>query len=238
MNTQKPIPVRLDRHALIRLESDAPDGYLVGHVHARITISSEPDGLVLMDSRTDFRGGRARMTIRASDEAKPGRNATVTIFLLTAKNKTLNTKATLRFEAPEEADTSGKGERSKLKVPAPIAVYKAEWATHGWNEESVARVDDDGRETLVFVNMDNQHFTKFLRTSSYQETGVNRMKNNFLLYVAFYSWMKHMMDVREEGKLEGEDFEHYESAELDRVAQTVIHSISAASRSEDEVAGD
>lgn len=237
-NTQKPIPVRLDRHTLIRLESDAPDNYLTSHVHARIMMTSEPDGVAVMESRTDFRGGRARLTVRPTDQAKSGKNATLTIFLLTAKNKTLATKATVRFEAPEQPENSGKGERSKLKVPAPIPVYKAQWATHGWDERSVARVDDDGRETLVFVNMDNQHFTRFLKTSSYQEVGVNRMKNNFLLYVAFYAWTKHMVDLRDEGKLEGEDFERYEMAELDRVAQTVIHSISAASRSEDEVAGD
>ena len=142
-----------------------------------------------MDTRTDFRGGRARLTVRALDAAKAGKNATLTIFLLTAKGKTLTTKATVRFEAPTEAETGGKGERSKLNVPAPIAVHKHEWTTHNWNEQSVARVDDDGRETLVFVNMDNQHFVRFLKASSYQEVGLKRMKNNFLLYVAFYAWV-------------------------------------------------
>ena len=41
-NTQKPIPIRLDRHALIRLESDAPDGYLTSHPHARIRFWRNP----------------------------------------------------------------------------------------------------------------------------------------------------------------------------------------------------
>jgi hypothetical protein len=237
-NTQKPIPIRLDRHALIRLESDAPESYLTSHPHARITISGEPDGVAAMDSRTDFRGGRARLTVRALDAAKAGKTASLTIFLLTAKGKTLTTKATVRFEAPSDAETAGKGERSRLNVPAPIAVYKQDWPTHGWNEQSVARVDDDGREILVFVNMDNQHFSRFIKASSYQEVGLNRMKNNFLLYVAFYAWMKHMNDLRDESKLEGADFEKYEQTEIDRVAQTVIHSISAASRTDDDGASD
>jgi hypothetical protein len=60
------------------------------------------------------------------------------------------------------------------------------------------------------------------------------MRNNFVLYVAFYSWARHVgMRGRDIG-LEGKDFEEYQAAELDRVAQTVIHSIAAGARLEDE----
>ena len=47
-----------------------------------------------------------------------------------------------------------------------------------------------------------------------------------------------MTDLREESKLEGADFEKYEQTEIDRAAQTVIHSISAASRTDDDGASD
>jgi hypothetical protein len=233
-NRQRPIPVRIDRQNLIRLESDAPDGYLASHVHARLTTDCDPEGTVIQESRSDFRGGRARLTIRAGDAAKAGKTATLTIFLLTARGKTLSTKTTVRFEAPQEADTTSKGDKSNLHVPDPIAIYKNEWSAHGWDESSVAKVTEDGRETLLFVNMDNRYFVKFIRSSSYQEIGVNRMKNNFLLYVAFYAWMQHMSEKAEEHNLDGVDFDNYQELELDRVAQTVIHSISAASRTEDE----
>src|SRR5207253_10542233 len=86
-NTQKPMPVRLDRHALLRLESDAPDAYLSKHVHAKLTLGSEPEDVLTMESRSDFQGGRARMTIRPTSKAKNGQTGTVTVFLFTPDDK-------------------------------------------------------------------------------------------------------------------------------------------------------
>jgi hypothetical protein len=69
---------------------------------------------------------------------------------------------------------------------------------------------------------------------SYQEAGIKRMRNNYLLYVAFYAWMKHVSESGRDLGLEGKDFEDYKNRELDRVSQTVVHSISSASRVEEE----
>lgn len=233
-NTQRPVPIRIDRQNLIRLESDAPDGYLTSHVHARLAVECDPGGLIALESRSDFRGGRARLIVRASDNAKAGKTATLIVFLLPAKGKSLSSKVTIRFEAPDEDDTSGKGEKSKLHVPAPVEVYRQQWPDHNWDETAVAKVDDDGRDTIVFVNMDNRHFERFLRGASYQEVGIVRMKNNFLLYVAYYAWMQHIADASDKSGWSGEAFDRYQDDEMDRVAQTVIHAISASSRTDDE----
>ena len=45
-NTQKPILMRPERHAVLRLESDAPDGYITAHVHAQLLMVCDPDGVV------------------------------------------------------------------------------------------------------------------------------------------------------------------------------------------------
>ncbi len=143
-------------------------------------------------------------------------------------------KIGFKIEKPEEQSTSGTSSRANVHVPVPIPVHRDEWPHHGWDESSVARVDDDGKDIKIFVNMDNRHLTKLLKSGTYQDVGISRMRNNFLLYVAFYAWVQHMSEKTEGNVLEGKEFEEYQDRELDRVAQTVIHSVSSASRLEDE----
>jgi hypothetical protein len=233
-NANRPIPVRLDRHVLIRLESDAPDAYLSTHIHAKLTMASQPQGLLALESRSDFHGGRARLTIKPTEAAKDGMEGTLSIFLFTPDDRALTAEVGFRIEAPKEAETSGDRQKTRVKAPEPIPVFRDEWQQFGWDEASVSEAREDLEGGKIYVNADNRHLARLLRGGGYQERGVARMRNNFVLYVAFYSWARHVgMRGRDIG-LEGKDFEEYQAAELDRVAQTVIHSIAAGARLEDE----
>jgi hypothetical protein len=228
------LQIRTDRHALIRLESDAPDGYLTSRIHAKLTMGSTPAGLITLESRSDFRGGRARMTVRAIETAKAGEEGTITVFLFTPDDRAFSDETKFKLEAPRDAPTSGKDSRAEVKVPEPVPVFQAEWPDYGWDASSVADAREDKDGGKIFVNADNRHIVKLLRTGGYQEKGLARMRNNFVLYVAYYAWLRHTeMKGRDVG-LHGKDFEEYQGEELDRVAQTVIQSIAAGSRLADE----
>jgi hypothetical protein len=234
VNSVKPIRIRLDRHALVRLESDAPDGYLTGHVHAKLTMGSSPAGLITLESRSDFRGGRARMTVRALEGAGSTAAGTLSVFLFTPDDRSFSDETKFVLESPRESPTAGQSGRAQAKVPEPVPVHRDEWPAYGWDESSVADVREDKEGGKIYVNADNQHLVKLLRTAGYQERGVARMRNNFVLYVAFYAWLRHIgMKGRDVG-VEGQDFEAYQALELDRVAQTVIQSIAAGARIADE----
>jgi hypothetical protein len=233
-NSQSPLPIRVDRHALIRLESDAPDSYLLHHIHARLTLVSEPESLVALESKSDFRGGRSRLTVRPGGSSKPGSEGRLTVFLLTPDDQHLSDSAAFRIDEAKPHPTAGESERSKVKVPEPIPVYRNDWASYGWDESSVALVAEDSEGGKIYVNADNQHLARLLRVGGYQEKGVARMRNNFVLYVAFYAWAQHVSLRGRDVGLEGEAFENYRAAELDRAAQTVIHSIAAGARLADE----
>jgi len=233
-NVQKPIPIRIDRHALIRIESDAPDGYLSDHIHSSLTPASDPEEALTMVSRSDFRGGRSRLTVSPGTGARPGNSGVLNLFLLTATGKVLSTKANFKIEKPEDQPTAGGSGKAKVHVPDPIPIYHDKWPDFSWNEGSVSEVRDDGKDINIFVNLENRHLAKLLMSQSYQEAGVARMKNNYLLYVAFYSWVKHTTEIGKEVGLEGKEFEEYKQRELDRVAQVVSLSISSASRLDDE----
>jgi hypothetical protein len=233
-NTQRPIPVRLDRHALIRLESDAPDEYL-RHPHARLVVTSDPEGVIEVSHHSDFHGGRCRIAISAGSLARAGKGASLTVLLVTVKKSALSVKVNIKFEQPEEQPPAGRDGKAKIQVPEPIPVYKNDWADHGWDDISVARVMPSNKETTLYVNMDNRHIAKLLQAGNYQEVGVTRMKNNDLLYVAFYAWMQQLAQAKNSpSELQGAALDEYQRYELDRVAQTVVFSISAESRLEEE----
>jgi hypothetical protein len=229
-NTQKPLRVRLDRSALLRIESDAPDGYLASRVHARLHLASEPEGLVHMDSRSDFRGGRARMTVKPGATAKAGDKGALRVFLLTPKGETFTSQVNYLIEAAEEKPTAGDEDKAKVQVPDPVPVTKEHWPDYGWTEKDVAEVRDDGKTTEIYVNMDNVHIHRLLHSGGYQAAGITRMKNNYLLYAGFYAYIQFAANRQKDLSLDGEAFERYRAAELDRMAQTVVHAISAAGR--------
>ncbi len=230
-NTQKPLLLQPDRYAVLRLESDAQDGYISAHVHAQLLMVSDPDGIVGLGSISDFKGGRSRMVVQPSDKAKTGETGTLRVFLVTPEGKQLTDKITFKVAAATEAQTSGNQSKSKVHVPKPVPIKKDQWKEMGgWDETSVAEVRDDD----IFVNMDNRHFTRLVRGGNYQEVGVTRMSRNYLLYVAFYAFLHHLTTTEKDLGLDGESYEKYLQNELDRVAQTVVHSISADKRMDEE----
>jgi hypothetical protein len=172
--------------------------------------------------------------VKCAEGAKADAEGTLTVFLFTPADKALSDEVTFRVEAPPEQPTAGEKSKVRVKVPEPIAVYRDEWPAFGWNEASVAEAREDQQGGKIYVNADNQHLHHLLRVGGYQEKGIVRMRNNFVLYVAFYTWVRHWeMKGRDIG-LQGKDFEDYQAAELDRVAQTVIHSIAAGARLAEE----
>ncbi|MDX1999760.1 MAG: hypothetical protein SF066_18720 [Thermoanaerobaculia bacterium] len=120
-----------------------------------------------------------------------------------------------------------------MKTPEPIPVYRTEWSEHNWDESSVASVHT-GAEPKIFVNVPNVHLDVLLKRGGYQETGLSRMKDNFVLYVAFYAWSRETHLLQAPSALTGEEFERYQAEELDRLAQTVTYSISSSARTAPE----
>jgi hypothetical protein len=230
-NTQRPIQVRIDRAAVLRLESDAPDGYLADHdPHARLLVAVEPESKLAMESRSDFKGGRARVLLRPGSDAKVGDEGTVDVFLLTPNNGSFHDRATYRILTQVDHSTSGDSRRGQVKAPEPVPVDRDRWGALGWNETSVAQVEEDGTGSRILVNMDNEHIIRLLHVGGYKETGIKRMKNSYLLYCAYYAWLQHQAMERDDHGLSGEEFERYMQDELDRAAQTVVSAIAAEGR--------
>ncbi len=230
---RRPVRVRLGRLAVLRLESDAPDGCLAAQDHARLRLATEPEGRLVVESASDFRGGRARLQVRAAPAALAGETGVLTVYFLTRAAEVLSDQAEYAVEEPPAKETSGDRGRARVQVPEPIAIHRDQWSEFGWDEASVAEVRQEKGRGAIFVNLDNRHLRRLLEKANYREQGHKQKSNSYLLYVAFYAWLQHQGLSRDGVGLEGEPFERYKQQELDRAAQTVIHTISAGSRLED-----
>lgn len=229
-NKQRPIPVRQRRHAIIRVESDAPNGFLTSHSEARILIRTDREDALLVENWSDFRGGRCRIAVTPSDLCSVGDEGTVRVNLDCSDGSVFQASAPFRIEEPRDVGGITKGTDAEVQAPEPVAIHQNQWEELGWDEQSVAEVREEAENTKIFVNMDNKHLKGLLEAGNYQDRGITRMRNNYLLYTAFYAFLQYY-DVKENGiDLEGEAFEAYVGQELDRAAQTVVSSIASISR--------
>lgn len=230
-NTQKPMRLELGRAAVLRLESDAPDGYLNENSRAQLALSTEPPNTLDKENHSDFRGGRARVMLKVGEKIKPGQKGTLSIFLFTAKGVSLQDKISFVVDPPRDASTPSESKgKSNVQVPDPIPVTHEQWQVHGWNEHSVAKVQESRTTTEIYVNIDNIHLRKLLSGAGYQQVGLKRMQNSFVLYVGFYAYARHLSVKGMKAGMPADVQDEYEQRELDRLAQTVIHAISSAGR--------
>ena len=225
-NAAKPVAMRKNRHAVITLESDAPDKYLGNHVHANLLVLFDPDGKSTVKNQSDFRGGRARVSVSPTDGANVGDVIKVRFVLMKPNKEQIKCDVSVVVESSEERRSEKGKNTHKASVPDPIPITKEGWGELDWNEKSVCEVKKDEEGVKIFVNVDNIHLVKLLKGARYSEVGLARMKNNFVIYSAFYGWLQFAahQDLGPDAVDDGGD--SYKVAEHDRLAQTVIQAIS------------
>ncbi|HEY0613235.1 MAG TPA: hypothetical protein VGC96_01285, partial [Candidatus Elarobacter sp.] len=229
-NKGQPLELRANSLGLIKLESDAPDGYLTNNsTSARLTIFSEPAAAVGYRKNTDFKGGRASMSVHL-EMGSIGASGSVTVALTDVYNKTFVDKVNYVVVPDEKKpDASGSG-KSTINLPRLHRVMRPQWPDHGFNGDSVAKVNEAGVQTDIFINMDNRRLERAIDQADYKETGLNRIRTSYLLNVGLYAYLQRQAEVEQEAALPADVLETYRAAELDRAAQTVIASIMAVSR--------
>ena len=223
----QPLEFAAGRTSRILIESDAPDGYVAAHAEARLVLAIEPPETAEFVRATDFNGGRARTTFRAS--AAVGAEGNVTVRLTDAFGRVLADRAPFRIVAPPEPLDAEPAGRAGARVPDIYQVFRDGWAAHGFDETSVATVDESRDEVTIFVNMDNVHLQRLIASSDYQETGLTRMRTSYLVQVAFYAFLLHEAQSSF-ATIDANALETYQRREYDRVARTVVSAIASVER--------
>jgi hypothetical protein len=223
----EPLELRRRRRSVVTVESDAPDAYLAVHESARLVMVDPTLTSFTFVRSSDFRGGRARLTLRT--ELPAASTGTLIARLTDAHGNVHMDAAPYRVVEPPPPEPASEDGTGRVRVPEIYEVHAAEWPKFAFDETSVARAEESRDDYSIFVNMDNRHLHRLLTTTDYQSAGIARMKSSFLVQVAFYTFLLH------EGRastttIDDVALETYQLRELDRVAQTVITSIAAIER--------
>lgn len=224
---ERPLQLKRGRRCAIVVESDAPDGYLAVHENARLVVVDPTITSVAFVRASDFRGGRARLTVRTN--LATGTAGSLAVRLTDAAGRVLSDEAPYVVIEPPAPDPAADNGKSKLRVPEIFEVHAVDWLRFGFDETSVARADESVDDYSIFVNMDNRHLRRLLLTIDYQAAGIARMKSSFLVQVAFYTFLLHE-GRRGNPAIDDVSLEAYQQRELDRVAQTVVTAIAAVER--------
>jgi hypothetical protein len=222
-----PLNLRRARRTALVVESDAPNGYLAVHENARLVLVDPTLSSVRFLHTSDFRGGRARLTVRT--DLPTASTGTIGARLTDATGSVFADEAPYLVVEPPPPEPAADDGTSKVRVPEIYEIYASDWARFDFTDASVAQADESIDDYSLFVNMDNRHLRRLLTTTDYQAAGIARIKSSYLVQVAFYTFLLHEGRTAntgiDDGLLEG-----YQQRELDRVAQTVVTSIAAVER--------
>ena len=209
------------------LESDAPDGYLARQPTARLVLAPDPP-VVSFVRATDFRGGRARVTVRA--EGAVGSAGMLAARLTVGSGVVLAGYVPFVVTDPPPDEPAQLDGKAKIAVPNVYEVVREQWGDYGFDERSVALVSESRDDFSILVNVDNVHLTRLIDSVEYQQTGLTRMRSAFLVQTAFFAFLQHRSPLAALHVLDSELLERYQREELDRVAQTVVSSIASVER--------
>jgi hypothetical protein len=209
------------------LESDAPDGFLARHPTARLVLAPDPP-VVAFVRATDFRGGRARVTVRA--EGAPGVAGTLAARLTIGPGVVLAGYVPFVVTEPPPIEPAQLDGRGKIAVPNVYEVARDQWTDYAFDERSVALVSESRDDFSIFVNMDNLHLTRLIDSVAYQQTGLTRMRSAFLVQTAFFAFLQHRSPLAAAHLIDDDVLERYQREELDRVAQTIVSAIASVER--------
>ena len=227
IGAKRPVEIPAQRTARVLIESDAPDGYVTRHAQAQIVAVAAPFESVEFVRATDFRGGRARVTVRGLGAA--GDWGAVTVQLTDASGAVLSDSARFTIVAPPPPAPADNEGGKGIRVPEIYEIHRPRWPEFGFDEASVAAVNESSDSIAICVNMDNVHLQRLLTSVQYQEHGLARMRMSYLVQIAFYAFLQQQarsgFSAIDEALLEG-----YERLELDRVARTVVTAIASVER--------
>jgi hypothetical protein len=222
--------VELPRGRALRIavESDAPDGYFSRYPGTRVVVVPSPPESVAFVRASDFRGGRARLVVRA--EGDVGTSGTLAARLTTVAGDVLETTRSFTIVEPPPTLPSDPGGHAGVAVPKVYPVTRDRWPEHDFNELSVASVSESIDDFTIAVNVDNAHLTRLVESVHYQQTGLTRMRSAFVVQAAYYAFLLHREHERSAKAIDPELLEAYEFRELDRVAQTIVSSIASVEK--------
>jgi hypothetical protein len=223
-NSKDPIPIEKGGNALVRLETDASDGYLGPGFESRFKAVHKRN-LMFKRSSSALRNGKLSYFVHCPETIRVGTSELLQFSLERPGASPLTVERHVECVHPFERNP----ETSESKLPDPRIVPISRegnptiWAQFSWTGDSVGRiVFGKSIETGIYVSLDNKHLRRIISHKPLDSDLVKNIEERYIAGVAFYLLLKKIQELKGKGNHPGtSETDLDDSAELDRLAHTV-----------------
>jgi hypothetical protein len=224
VNKRTPIPVEKGGNGLVRLETDAMDGYWEDEWNSRFRALHKSQ-IMSKRSCSRLRNGKISYHVHCPSAVSVGTKESIRFELDLKEGGTLVAECTLECVPPFER----KKEEGKKKLPEPkITCVKKEdsqlWGQFGWDDDSVGRVmiAPQGGESGIYVSLDNRHIRKAVTSRRFEAEVTKAVEDRYAAGIAYYLLLREADHRKKKENGASEDTEMLDnSPELTRLARTL-----------------
>jgi len=218
-NLKNPILIEKGGSALIRLETDAEDNYLEGERVDRFRCVHQSN-MTWEKSRSKLRNGKLSYYVYCPTSARVGKKEMLTFELELLDKSSLKVEREITIMKPFKRKKIT--DKTKILEPKIVAVSRKDedlWNKLGYNEKSVGEIRLAGKDSAIFLSIENRHLQNVLKKHTLKETVVEETKEKYVAAISYY------LILREVEKMKIENSNKYDdspsSLELQRLAQTI-----------------
>ena len=190
------VQVRAGGKAVVRLALDAPDDYITaaGSGRGKFTpMVTKGSDLFRVVGSSDLRDGVMRCTVSA-DSARPGDRGRIVFTVSRPEALPLLAEAEMvAIEPPQpRVKLAGKAAGPE-RGPNVVPVTKDEWGLFGFDEKTVARVEENSPKagmTTVYVNQDYPQLIAKLLAEKKGLDKIDPFKEKFIAAMALHAWLQ------------------------------------------------
>lgn len=245
VNKKPQIEIPINSIAQLKLETDAPND--IFEKNWKLEIETIDKATYSMEdtaerfnvvSHSPFNGGRGRCKIEIRDCAKKGRNR-LTIGSEVAIKTKLSNNGKIIFSNPRVMKIvppreGSKGKMTEINAPDIIEINREDkyYIDNSWTENNIAEVVE-GANIRIYVNMENKWLHSTLLKLNYTSGRVNKFKKDYVLHIAFHTFIQSDYFKNEVLEIEDQEKEKIKDSELDRAARTILTALSSESGMKD-----
>ena len=223
-NAKDPIPIEKGGNSLIRLETNAQDGYCEDDWDNCFRMIHEK-GMTQRRSCSGLRNGKISYHIRCPSSVRVGTSEEIIFELDLPDGGQLAVIGRVICIPPYER----KKQEKKIQLPEP-KIYKIseeenayQWAQFGWDHKSVGKVMMGSSEDAgIFVSLDNRHLKKILQMKKIKPENLKMVEDRYVAGIAYYLLLRKVHELNHKLDLSDDPNGSNDGClELDRVAETI-----------------
>jgi len=192
-NKEPVLQFYISKSKILRLESDAPDGFLTKADKVELKLDDETKQYCNESVRSkDFKGGRLNMTLYTISNKVNTKFKVRIILTYCINNNTIILSDEREAEILLPPQKKKSGQRRGVQAPKIYAVKEGDrfWTERKWNEESVAEVLSTAQGVEIYVSVSNKWLKQAIFQSNYSPERTKLIESRYKLFIAFHAYLQ------------------------------------------------